>query len=202
MVSLPTGVNIASWLSLEDWFFVGTNGAVEVASPDDATAAACLPPLHLDASTGPRWNSETDLLAGLAEHYRQEEEGGDGGGQTLGGYPNAREKSLGGWGKAIRAVHAFRSSYFDMDSELRTMAELGIKYVRVPVSWCFTDHDPAKLVAKNETHGADEDGNGLVYMNDDEVMDKYTCQDPFYEDVRWPASELLSYIHTHARWTS
>ena len=97
-MSLPTGVNIASWLSLEDWFFVGTNGAVEVASPDDATAAACLPPLHLDASTGPRWNSETDLLAGLAEHYRQEEEGGDSGGQTLGGYPNAREKSLGGGG--------------------------------------------------------------------------------------------------------
>lgn len=46
-------------LSLEDWFYVGDNGAVEVASPDDAIAAACLPPLHLDSSTGPRWNSET-----------------------------------------------------------------------------------------------------------------------------------------------
>jgi len=46
-------------LSLEDWFYVGDNGAVEVASPDDAVAAACLPPLHLDSSTGPRWNSET-----------------------------------------------------------------------------------------------------------------------------------------------
>ena len=59
------------------------------------------PPLHLDASTEPRWNSETDLLAGLARHYREEEEEADGGGgQTLGGYPNAREKSLGGVGES------------------------------------------------------------------------------------------------------
>lgn len=67
-VPIPTGVNLGSWLSLEDWFYVGTNGAVEVASPDDAVAASCLPPLHLDASTGPRWNSETDLLEGLGEN--------------------------------------------------------------------------------------------------------------------------------------
>ena len=66
-VPIPTGVNLGSWLSLEDWFYVGPNGAVEVASPDDARAASCLPPLHLDASTGPRWNSETDLLEGLGE---------------------------------------------------------------------------------------------------------------------------------------
>ena len=88
-IPLPTGVNLGSWLSLEDWLFVGANGAVEVASPDDAVAAACLPPLHLDESTGPRWNSETDLLAGLAEHYQKEmeksEEGGGGSRSTLAG---------------------------------------------------------------------------------------------------------------------
>lgn len=66
-VPIPTGVNLGSWLSLEDWFYVGDKGAVEVASPDDAVAASCLPPLHLDGSTGPRWNSETDLLEGLGE---------------------------------------------------------------------------------------------------------------------------------------
>ena len=66
-VPIPTGVNLGSWLSLEDWFYVGSDGAVEVASPDDALAASCLPPLHLDESTGPRWNSETDLLDGLGE---------------------------------------------------------------------------------------------------------------------------------------
>ena len=66
-VPIPTGVNLGGWLSLEDWFYVGANGAVEVATPDDAVAASCLPPLHLDQSTGPRWNSETDLLEGLGE---------------------------------------------------------------------------------------------------------------------------------------
>jgi len=179
---LPTGVNIASWLSLEDWLFVGTKGAVEVASPDDATAAACLPPLHLDSSTGPRWNSETDLLAGLADHYRTlEEEEGDEEGKTLGGYPNDKKQSLGEWGKAIKAIHAFRSSYFDFDRELQIMSDLGIKYVRVPVSWCWTDHDPSKLVTKND------DDDSLVYMKDEQVMEMYTCKDPFYDDVRWPA---------------
>jgi len=179
---LPTGVNLASWLSLEDWFFVGSNGAVEVASPDDAIAASCLPPLHLDGSTGPRWNSETDLLAGLAAHYRaliDEEDTG----RTLGGYPNEKSQSLGEWGKAIRSIHSFRLSYYDFESELKTMSELGIKYARVPVSWCWTDHDPAELVTK----GKDGDEDEMVYMTDEEVKEKFTCKDPFYDDVYWPA---------------
>ena len=182
---LPTGVNLASWLSLEDWFFVGTNGAVEVASPDDAVAAACLPPLHLDRSTGPRWNSETDLLAGLAAHYNSEEETTNK--STLGGYPNGKEKSLGGWGKAVKAIHAFRSSYYDIEEELQTMNELGIKYVRVPISWCFTDYNPStSLVTKNTTKGDDDDDN-WIYMDDEEVKKKFTCPDPFHKNVYWPA---------------
>ena len=197
-IPLPTGVNLAAWLSLEDWFFVGNNGAIEVASPDDAIAAACLPPLHLDASTGPRWNSETDLFAGLAEHYRalleKEEDGdgdGDGGGSssskttTLGGYPNDKSKSLGQWGKAYKAIHAFRSSYFDFESELQQLQNLGIKYVRVPVSWCWTDYDPTTTLAtKNDS---DDSSDDWVYMSDDQVLEKFTCKDPFHDDVYWPA---------------
>lgn len=189
---IPTGVNLGSWLSLEDWFYVGNNGAVEVASPDDATAASCLPPLHLDSSTGPRWNSETDLLAGLAKHYKEimdikedaEKQ------STLGGYPNNKKQSLGPWGKAIQTIHAFRSSYIDFEKELETMASLGIKHVRVPVSWCWTDNDidpNMKLVTKNETDPDNNDDNNWIYMDDEEVLKKYTCQDPFYDDVRWPA---------------
>lgn len=191
-VPIPTGVNLGSWLSLEDWFYVGNNGAVEVASPDDATAASCLPPLHLDSSTGPRWNSETDLLAGLAKHYKEimdikedaEKQ------STLGGYPNNKKQSLGPWGKAIQTIHAFRSSYIDFEKELETMASLGIKHVRVPVSWCWTDNDidpNMKLVTKNETDPDNNDDNNWIYMDDEEVLKKYTCQDPFYDDVRWPA---------------
>ena len=187
---LPTGVNLAAWLSLEDWFFVGPNGAVEVASPDDAVAAACLPPLHLDSSTGPRWNSETDLLAGLAEHYTQMMEAEDTGGRTLGGYPNDKSQSLGGWGKAVKAIHAFRSSYLDFDADLGEMRALGIQYARVPISWCFTDHDPSEMVAKVEAADDDEE-DAWVYMSDEEVKEKFTCRDPFYKDVYWPAGELL-----------
>ena len=185
---VPPGVNLASWLSLEDWFFVGSDGAVEVASPDDSMAASCLPPLHLDSSTGPRWNSETDLLAGLAEHYSREEEiinannendGGKEGNPTEGG-----GSSLGGWGKAIRAIHAHRSSYYDMDDDLRTMAELGIRHVRVPVSWCWTDHDPSSLVRGDDPLAG---GTTAHYMSDADVKAKFACEDPFYDGVYWPA---------------
>ncbi|KAK1736411.1 asparaginase [Skeletonema marinoi] len=179
-VPMPAGVNLGSWLSLEDWFYVGDNGAVEVASPDDAIAAACLPPLHLDSSTGPRWNSETDLLSGLAQHYKEEMEKDDETQSTLGGYPNNKKQSLGPWGKAIKTIHAFRSSYLDFEKELGTMASLGIKHVRVPVSWCWTDTDidpDLHLVTKNETDPNNDDN--WIYMDDEEVLEKYTCIDPF-----------------------
>ncbi|KAL7548621.1 hypothetical protein ACHAWF_011894 [Thalassiosira exigua] len=183
--ALPAGVNLASWFSLEDWFFVGSSGAVEVASPDDAVAASCLPPLHVDSSTGPRWNSETDLLAGLAKHYDEmTTEEGAGGGNTLGGYPNDKTKQLGGWGKAIKAVHAFRSSFYDPEEELRTLNRLGIKHVRVPLSWCWTDRDPSKeLARRNGTANDDE----WIYMDDEEVKETFTCRDPYHDDVHWPA---------------
>jgi hypothetical protein len=192
--ALPTGVNLASWFSLEDWFFVGTYGAVEVATPDTAKAAACLPPLHVDISTGPRWNSETDLLAGLVEHYRTTTttttsttttttSGAAGGGAA--DAKNALTEEVGPWGKAIRTIHAFRTSFYDIDVELRNMKDLGIQYVRVPLSWCWTDDDPSSIVIKNETYGAPKDS--AIYMSDTEVQEKFTCQDPFYEDVYWPA---------------
>ena len=61
-IPMPHGVNLGSWLSLEDYFYVGDNGAVEVATPDENTAAVCLPPLHLGQVGAPDWQSETDLL--------------------------------------------------------------------------------------------------------------------------------------------
>ena len=95
---------------------------------------------------------------------------------------NPRAWSLEG-GKAARAVHTFRASYFDFDSELATLTELGIKYARVPVSWCWTDHDPSEMVVK-------DDYGSVVYMSDEEVKDKFACRDPFYEDVYLLASEF------------
>jgi hypothetical protein len=215
-VPIPTGVNLGSWLSLEDWFYVGENGAVEVASPDDALAASCLPPLHLDASTGPRWNSETDLLEGLGElvsayvfvcspfqdfydcthsiistrthisltanHYDD---------QINKQYINRTQYfGLGPYGKAIKTIHAFRSNYLDFDTDFSTMASLGIKYVRVPVSWCWTDSHPEEMITVIKPEGDDDNVKVITeFMSDEDVKEKLTCEDPFYPGVHWPASE-------------
>ena len=190
---------------------MGDRGAVEVATPDDDIAANCLPPLHVDGGTGPRWNSETDLLAGLVRHYssssnvsssssssnhprsssatveaaasKEEGEVEEGGGLELGP-----------WGKAIRTIHAFRSSYYDVEAELRTMSELGIEYVRIPVSWCWTDYDPSYLYTllpppsdNSSDNNDNNDDNDYSYMTDDEIKNKFTCRDPYYPEVHWPA---------------
>ena len=170
---LPFGVNLASWLSLEDYFFVGTGGAVEVATPDDVVAAKCLPPLHTGPSTGPGWNSETDLFGNLTQMVSVEH--------------------------AIRTFHAFRVSYLDWDEELPKIAALGIHWVRVPVSWCLTDHDPTQddiLVAGSD--GSDDDKL---------LLERFTCKDPFFEqegvDVYWPAvprSFLQNFLRACSRY--
>ena len=156
---MPHGVNLASWLALEDYFYVGDNGAVEVATPDGSTVAQCLPPLHTGPSTGPKWNSETDLFANLTD--------------------------MGTIRSAIKTFHAFRVSYLDFDDELPRIAKLGIQRVRVPVSWCLTDHDPSDDDILGE---AADEGN----ESDVKLEKRYTCIDPFFEadfgdKVTWPA---------------
>jgi hypothetical protein len=155
---MPEGINLASWLSLEDYFFVGNNGAIEVATSEGSTVAQCLPPLHVDASTGPMWNSETDLFASLSE--------------------------MGSVRSAIKTFHAFRDSYLDFDVELLQIANLGVKRVRVPLSWCLTDHDPSNDSILNQ-YVEDEDDNASI------LRKRYTCKDPFFEQsgesVWWPA---------------
>lgn len=65
-IPMPSGVNIGSWLSLEDYFFAGQHNSIEVATPgtgkNASKVAACLPPLHVGSTTGPKWFSETDLF--------------------------------------------------------------------------------------------------------------------------------------------
>lgn len=150
---MPHGVNVGSWLSLEDYFFAGKS-AVEVATPDAGTAAVCLPPLHTGSSTGPTWHAETDLLQNLAAQT------------TL--------------GHALRVFHAHRNAFLDFEEDLATLKQLGITSIRVPISWCLTNDDPAKIDPK------DTDIAGLE--------DRFTCRDPFFEGVLWPASKLCVYI--------
>ena len=110
--TVPWGVNLASWLSLEDYFFVGDHGAVQVATDWGHTAAQCFPPLY---AVQP-WSSETDLLATLASRS------------------SVRD--------AILAFAAYRTSFIDLHDDLPRIAAAGIRSVRVSVSWCLTDADP------------------------------------------------------------
>lgn len=97
-------------------------------------------------------------------------------------------ESLGPYGKAIKAIHAFRANFLDFDSELSSMSSLGIKYIRLPVSWCWTDSHPEELVTVIQPDGDDDDLKVQhKYMSDEEVQEKLTCEDPYYAGVRWPA---------------
>ena len=148
-MEMPSGVNLGSWLSLEDYFFAA-GAAVEVATPFNKTVASCLPPLHTGASTGPRWDSETDLLQSLTSQT------------TL--------------AHALRVFHAFRVAFIDWEDDLATLASLGVEHVRVPLSWCLTDEDPNTIDDKED---------------DSLLAKKFTCEDPFYDGVRWPAGKPL-----------
>ena len=152
----PSGVNFGSWLSLEDYFFAG-QAAVEVATPNDKMVGQCLPPLHTGTNANmPKWQSETDLLASLT-----------------------KESSL---AQAIRIFHAHRISYIDWEEDLATLSDLGIRHVRVPLSWCLTDSDPETIDPKDSKN-----------LDEKDLQKQFTCQDPFYQDendgslVYWPA---------------
>lgn len=155
-IPMPSGVNIGSWLSLEDYFFAGTS-SVEVATPFGKQIATCLPPLHVGAHTGPKWSSETDLLGNLT--------------QMVDAAPG---KSGRGLAHAVSVFQAHRNTFVDLDVDFARLAALGIKNIRIPMSWCWTDYDPRHVNLKN--------------MTEQEVADKFTCEDPYFGDsVRWPA---------------
>jgi hypothetical protein len=187
---MPAGVNFGSWLSLEDYFYVGNDGATEVATPDNNTAAICLPPLHT-GEYGPKWQSETDLFMNLCHQI--------------------------GIKKALMVFHAHRTSYIDYDTDLPLLYHLGIQSIRVPISWCLTDYDPSTIDIKttNNTNrdsggsgSRDSSGNRNSTSNSSDDTDlllyqQYTCQDPFYPDIYWPAvpkSILISLLESCSKY--
>jgi hypothetical protein len=104
---------------------------------------------HTGSSTGPAWHAETDLLQNLAA-----------------------ETTL---GHALRVFNAHRNSFLDFDEELVVLKQLGIQSIRVPISWCLTDEDPATIDPK------DTDIPSLE--------ERFTCPDPFFDGVLWPAGK-------------
>jgi len=127
-IPMPAGVNIGGWLSLEDYFFAGMHNSVEVATPGQLEKAnkiaACLPPLHVGSTTGPKWHSETDLFQNLMDPKRT---------------PNGSVQH------AISVFAAHRASFVDFQKDLPKLAALGITTVRIPMSWCWSDTDPRQV---------------------------------------------------------
>ena len=81
--------------------------------------------------------------------------------------------------KALKVFHAHRMTFITQH-DLETIAKLGIKHVRVPLGWCFTDYDP-----DIEITSLDDEDNATKA----DLLEKFTCIDPYYKDqnVRWPA---------------
>jgi len=50
---------------------------------------------------------------------------------------------------------------------------MGIKSVRLPISWCLTDYDPRRT--------------DLSRLNETVLLERFVCRDPFIEEVLWPA---------------
>jgi len=157
---VPAGVNLGGWLCLEDWFFSGTLGeAVSTGHTTPQGQGACLPP-HISQLSEP-WPSEGNLTKRLNDSK--------------------------GPAFTAEAFMAHRRSYIG-NADVKAMQELGIKFVRIPITWAaFAD----ALKPINEK----------VYGSHDPEHDAAVVPDPFYDSamVTVPRAWLKSFIQKLAK---
>eukprot|EP00931_Biecheleriopsis_adriatica_P077584 TRINITY_DN5110_c0_g1_i2.p1 TRINITY_DN5110_c0_g1~~TRINITY_DN5110_c0_g1_i2.p1 ORF type:complete len:534 (-),score=114.85 TRINITY_DN5110_c0_g1_i2:308-1684(-) len=134
-----TGVNVGGWLCLEDWFYSGPGG-LNVMTDGTEGQGACLPPAV--PSLDAFWPSEGNLTFVLNKTY--------------------------GPAFAVKAFQSHRHSYIGED-DLKAMASVGIKSVRLPMTWAaFAD---ALAPISQEHYGKHNPHNETVIV-----------PDPFYSD--------------------
>jgi len=105
------GVNVGSWLCLEDWFFSGKQGT-EVSSLGQTGQGACLPPNILGPLESP-WKSEGSLTKWIENSQ--------------------------GTASASEALKAHRETFI-IEQDFEYMQNFGIKTVRIPITWAaFAD---------------------------------------------------------------
>lgn len=157
-VSVPAGVNFGGWLCLEDWFYSGTYGkSVSTGSDQPSGQGSCLPPLITQLDD--HWPSEGRLTKKLND--------------TLGP------------AKTIEAFMAHRRSFIGT-RDLEAVRDLGIKTIRVPITWAaFAD---ALAPIDSKTYGSHNADNDAVLV-----------PDPFYSKeallVTIPRSWLKMFIN-------
>eukprot|EP00930_Biecheleria_cincta_P082550 TRINITY_DN72263_c0_g1_i1.p1 TRINITY_DN72263_c0_g1~~TRINITY_DN72263_c0_g1_i1.p1 ORF type:complete len:584 (-),score=115.12 TRINITY_DN72263_c0_g1_i1:139-1890(-) len=135
-----TGVNLGGWLCLEDWFFSGADGA-HVMSLHGQGQGACLPPLVKYVEQ--KWPSEGILTNNLRKSHGDE--------------------------YVVKAFAAHRSEFIPVD-DFSIIASLGIKMLRLPLSWAaFAD---ALAPIDHELYGTHNPDKDMVIV-----------PDPFYKDT-------------------
>jgi len=146
-VPYQLGVNFGGWLCLEDWFYSGSNG-VDVSTTNNDGQGACLPPLLPGPLQAP-WPSEGVLVQRLQD-----------------GYENAPK-----FAPRPTAVLMEHRKSFITEKDLDDVASLGVKMVRVPITWAMF---PDALIPI----GIGLDSN--PYDIGDPEVDVATVPDPFY----------------------
>merc|ERR1719223_865060 len=146
-------VNLGGWMCLEDWFHSGSVGRY-VSTPDALSRGqgACLPPLVPGPLDEP-WPSE-----GILAHRLNQSHGSD---------------------YAIHAFTQFRE-HFVTEEDFRQIADLGIKTVRIPITWAFFADALAPL---------DQD----VYGSHDPDTEAILVPDPYY-------SSNISMVTVRRKW--
>jgi len=125
---VPAGVNFGGWLCLEDWFYSGEHGN-SVMTLVQSGQGACLPP----------------DLPHLLEPWPSE------------GFLTQRLNQSQGWEKTADIFLAHRHSYIG-ESDLQDLQKLGIKYIRVPLTWAaFADALAPVDKGVYGSHNPDED---------------------------------------------
>eukprot|EP00928_Gymnodinium_smaydae_P070174 TRINITY_DN54085_c0_g1_i1.p1 TRINITY_DN54085_c0_g1~~TRINITY_DN54085_c0_g1_i1.p1 ORF type:complete len:537 (-),score=83.89 TRINITY_DN54085_c0_g1_i1:122-1732(-) len=133
------GSNLGGWLCLEDWFFSGPSGRY-VSTTDPAGQGTCLPPLLLGDGTS--WPSEGVLIDRLAKQYSPT--------------------------YAVQVLQGHRNSFIG-DADLKVMADLGLKVIRVPINWVAFAYALADVAPD-------------VYGKYDPRNESVVVPDPFYKD--------------------
>jgi len=139
--SMPRGVNFGGWLCLEDWFFSG-DGGVHVSTPNEESQGqgACLPPVAVQLPE--HWPSEGKLV------------------KMLNASKGPEQTSL--------IFEAHRENFIQT-TDLENIASLGMKHVRVPLTWAaFAD----ALAPIDET----------LYGSHDAEWSTSLVPDPYYHD--------------------
>jgi hypothetical protein len=109
---VPNGVNLGGWLVLEDWFY-GKNGSA-YDSAFHVTTPRIQGPVGFSQNIDP--SSRPFMFTSETDLLTKLD-------------------------KPVASLQVHRDHYVDVASELAAIASHGIKYVRLPITWCFNWRD-------------------------------------------------------------